>query len=286
MTLPPTPMVMEALRETVGPPFAVGVVVLGVARLVFGKSSIPYAALVGFIAAFAVGNVTSQFNSGWWPTSARASWLPWLAIGGAVAGAIARRWALAGAALWATATAMAVVRILAKEFHAAPTWAVPAFVLLPAAIGFGLMKLDAKRPGFAVPLLMGCALMSAGTVAIHAHSKSLLDAATLGGMCLLGFAVVAGFSGLESGSVLPGAAILLTGAAFASYHETFAEIPAAAFALPAAAPLLALVGFVPAVDRLRTRWRVLLVLLPALIAMGVGVGLAMRAEPLRFDDPI
>ncbi len=286
MPLPPMPMVLEALRETVGPPFAVGVVVLFLSRLVFGKKSIPFAALVGFVAAFAVGNLTSQFNSDWWPSTARASWLPWLAIAGAVAGLVARRWVLAGAALWAAAAAMAVVRILAKEYHTAPTWAVPAFVLLPAAVGFGLMKLDAKRPGFAVPFLMGCALMSAGTVAIHAHSKSLLDAATLGGMCLFGFAVVAAFGGLETGSVLPGTAILLTGTAFASFHETFAEIPTAAFVLPAAAPLFALIGHVPAVDRLCPKRRLAIVLLPALVAMAVGVALAMQAAPLTFDDPI
>ncbi len=278
-------MVLEALRETAGPPFAVGVAVLVVARWLFGKSSIPAAAVVGFVAAFAVGNVTSQFNASWWPGTSRASWLPWLAIGGAIAGFVARRWALAGASLWAAVAAMAVVRILAKEYYASPVWAVPVFALLPAAIGFGLMRLDARRPGFAVPLLMGCALMSAGAVAIHAHSKSLLDAATLGGMCLFGFAVVAAFGGLETGGVLPGAAILLTGTAFASYHETFAEIPVAAFALPAVAPLLALVGLVPAVDRLCPKRRVVLVLLPAVVAMAVGVALAMRAAPLNFDDP-
>lgn len=286
MPLPPSPMVLEALRETVGPPFAVGVVVLVAARWIFGKKSIPFATLVGFAAAFAVGNITSQFNSDWWPSTARASWLPWLAIAGAVAGLVARRWVLAGAVLWAAVAAIAVTRILAKDYYASPAWAVPAFVLLPGAVGFGLMKLDAKRPGFAVPFLMGCALMSAGAVAIHAHSKSLLDAATLGGMCLFGFAVVAAFGGLETGSVLPGAAILLTGTAFASFHETFAEIPTAAFALPAAAPLLALVGLVPAVDRLCPKRRLAIVLLPALVAMAVGVALAMRAAPLTFDDPI
>jgi hypothetical protein len=284
MQLPPTSMVLDALRETAGPPFAVGVAVLVVSRIALGKPSMPIAAVVGFIAALAVGNYTSNLNSDWWPGASRVSWLPWLAIFGAVAGLVARRWALAGASLWAAVAALAIVRILTKDYHTSPIWAVPVFVLLPAAIGFGLMKLDSKRPGFPAPFLLGCALLAAGAVAIHAHSKSLLDIATLGGMALIGIGIVAVFTKTETGAVLPGAAILLSGTAFAAYHETFSEIPAAAFVLPAASPLLALVGLVPVVDRLGPKRRALIVMLPALVAMAVGVVLAMRAEPLRFDD--
>lgn len=285
MTLPPTPMVLEALRETVGPPFAVGVGVLLIARIALGKSSIPYAAVVAFLAALAVGNHTAKINPDWWPTDKRLTWLPWIAAAGCLAGLVARKWPRAGVSLWAAIAAVAVVRVLAKDYFVSPWWAVPAFVLLPAAVGFGLMRLDEKRPGFAAPFVLGCALMAGGTVIIHAHSKSLLDVATLGGMGLLGIAIVVAISPCETGPILPGAALLLVGVSFAGYHETTSEVPAAAFALPAVAPLFALVGLIPWVDRLRPRWRIATVVLPALIACTVGVGIAMKHETLSFEDP-
>jgi hypothetical protein len=284
MQLPPTSMVLEALREIVGPPFAVGVGVLLFSRIALGKSTFPFAAVLAFIAALATGNHLAKINPDWWPTDKRLTWLPWLAAAGCVAGLVARKWPRAGVSLWAMIAAVAVVRVLVDKYFKTPWWGLPAFVLLPSAIGFGLMRLDEKRPGFAAPFVLGCALMAAGTVIIHAHSKSLLDVATLGGMCLLGIAAVVAFAPGETGPAMPGAALLLVGISFAGYHETSSDVPDASFALPALAPLLSLVGLIPAVNRLNRNRRSLLVILPALIAMGIGVGLAMRAETIRFDD--
>ena len=285
MTLPPTPIVLEALRETVGPPFAIGVGVLLIARVALGKSSLPFAAVLAFLAALAAGNHFAKINPDWWPTGKRLTWLPWLAAAGGLAGLVARKWPRAGVSLWAAVAAVAVVRVLAKEYFTTPWWAVPAFMLLPAAVGFGLMRLDERRPGFTAPFVLGSALMAAGTVIIHAHSKSLLDVATIGGMCLFGIAAVVAISPGETGPILPGAAVLLVGTLFAGYHETYSEVPAAAFALTAVAPLLAHVGLIPRVDRLRPRWRIAATVVPAIIVLGVAVGLAMANETLSFEDP-
>lgn len=285
MTLPPTSIVMEALRETVGPPFALGVGMLLVARLAFGKASFPIAAVLAFLAALAAGNHFAKINPDWWPTDKRLTWLPWLAAGGSLAGLVARKWPRAGVSIWATVASVAVVRVLAKDYFATPWWAVPAFVLLPAMTGFGMMRLDEKRPGFTAPFILGSALMAAGTVIIHAHSKSLLDVATIGGMCLFGIAAVVAILPGETGPILPGAALLLVGTLFAGYHETYSEVPATAFTLPAVAPLLALVGLIPMVDRLRPRWRVAVTVVPALVVLGIAVGLAMAHEKLSFEDP-
>lgn len=285
MTFPPTPVVLEALRETVGPPFAIGVGVLVIARVSLGKPSFPFAAVLAFLAALAAGNHFAKINPDWWPTGKRLTWLPWLAAAGCLAGLVARKWPRAGVSLWAAIVAVAVVRVLAKDYFTTPWWAVPAFVLLPAAVGFGLMRLDEKRPGFAAPFVLGSALMAAGTVIIHAHSKSLLDVATIGGMCLFGVAAVVAFAPGATGPIFPGAALLLVATLFSGYHETYSEVPATAFALPAAAPLLALVGLIPRVDRLRPRWRMAVTVLPVLIVLGVAVGLAMANETLSFEDP-
>lgn len=285
MTFPPTPVVVEALRETVGPPFAIGVGVLLVTRVALGKSSVPFAAVLAFVAALAAGNHFAKINPDWWPTGKRLSWLPWLAAAGCLAGLVSRKLPRAGASLWAVVAAVAVVRVLAKDYFTTPWWALPAFVLLPATVGFGLMRLDEKRPGFTAPFVMGSALMAAGTVIIHAHSKSLLDVATIGGMCLFGIAAVVSFSPGETGPIYPGAALLLVTTLFAGYHETYSQVPATAFALPAVASLLALIGLIPRVDRLRPRWRIAATVLPVLIVLGVAVGLAMANEKLTFEDP-
>ncbi len=285
MTLPPTSLVLEALRETVGPPFAIGVGVLLVARIAFGKSSYPFAAVLAFLAALAAGNHFAKINPDWLPTDKRLTWLPWLAAAGCLAGLVARNWPRGGVSLWAAIAAVAVVRVLAKDYLLAPWWALPAFVLLPAAVGFGLMRLDEKRPGFTSPFVLGSALMAAGTVIIHAHSKSLLDVATIGGMCLFGIAAVVAFLPGETGPVYPGSALLLVSTLFAGYHETYSQVPAIAFALPAVAPLLALVGLIPRVDRLRPRWRIAVSVVPALVVLGVAVGLATANETLSFEDP-
>ena len=99
-----------------------------------------------------------------------------------------------------------------------------------------------------VPALFASALATAGLIVIHAHSKSLMDVAMLGAMALLGLSAVALF--------------------------TKADV----------APLLALVGLLPWVQRLKPWQRVLIVAVPTLIVLGAAVGFAMSYETLAFGD--
>lgn len=278
-------MILEALREIVGPPFVIGVLCILFAKLLRSQTAVPISIVVAFAFAFASGNYLADLNPEWWPTSKRATWLPWLAVSGAVCGLLARRWPLLAGSLWTCVAAIAVVRILAKDYYTSPLWAVPAFVLLPTLTGFGLMKRDQQKPGFAIPLVMGLSLIAAGIVIIHAHSKSLMDVLVIGGICLMGFALVCAISPFETGAIMPGASLLLSTACFAGYHETFSEVPPSAFWLPAVAPGLLLIGFLPFVDRLRPRTRIAIQILPPLIVLGIALGLAMSHETLTFEDP-
>ncbi len=286
MTLPPTEILLEALRETVGPPFVVGVVTMLLARLLFGKSSASLAAVVAFIASLAVGNHLAKIHPGWLPTDRRLTWLPWLAASAAMSGLLIRKpkLAVAGYTLWAVIMAMAVVRVVPKDYQTVPMVAVPAFVLLTAIIGFGLMKLSQRQPGALAPLVLAACLMTAGTVIIYAHSKSLLDIATLGAMALFGIGAVVFFTRGEVAAVLPGGAILLTGTLFAAWHETESLVPTTAFVLPCAAPLLAFVAFVPAVERWRPIWRWAAVWIPVTLILTAAVILAATKESLAFDS--
>ncbi|QEL20862.1 hypothetical protein [Limnoglobus roseus] len=286
MQLPPTPMILDELRTTVGPSFLIGVGVLIFYRLVLGKSYTPLAAVVALVLSLAVGNHLGQLNPAWWPTEKRFTWLLWLAAAGSLAAAVVRslKWPTVGHALWAAVAAVAVIRVVPKDYLTTPTWAVPAFVLLAAAVGFGLMRLSERRPGPLTPFVMAAALMTAGAVVIHAHSKSLLDVATLGGMCLFGIAAVVLVTKGDAGPALPGAAFLLTGVLLAGHYETFSKVPTTAFVLPAVAPLLALVGLIPAVDRQQPWVRLVIVLLPVLAVLAVAGGLAAANESLAFGE--
>lgn len=277
MQLPPTPMLLDELRTTVGPPFIVGVGVLVLYRLAVGRWATPVAAVVALALSLAVGNYFANLNPDWWPTDKRMTWLPWLAVAGGLAGLAVRYAGMVGHGLWAAVAAVAVVRVVPREFLTSPGWAVPAFVLLTAAVGFGLMRLSERRPGPLTPAVMAASLLAAGAVVIHAHSKSLLDVATFGGTCLLGVALVVLFTKGDASPVFPGAAFLLTGVSLAGYYETFSSVPTTAFVLPAVAPLLALVGLRPGV-------RPWVVLLPVLVVLAVAVGLAMANESLALGD--
>ncbi len=285
MTLPPTPIIVEALQQIVGPPFLLGVVCLLATRFIH-RSGSHLAAVLVLVGSLAIGNWLAKINPLWWPDVKRLTWLPWLASVGALAGLLRAwlKWNTLSTALWAVVMVVAVIRIVPKDYHAEPLWAVPAFALLSSLLGYGFIKLNEKQPGFVVPALMASALMTAGLIVIHAYSKSLMDVAMLGAMGLFGLAAAALFTKADVGAVYPGGAILLTGTLFAGYHETFSEVPAKAFWLPAAAPLLALVGLIPWVQRLKPWQRVLIVAVPTLIVLAVAVGLAMSYETLAFGD--
>jgi hypothetical protein len=285
MTLPPTAIVVEALQQIVGPPFVLGVVLLLASRFIYKPGS-HLAAVLVFIGSFALGNWLAKIHPPWWPDAKRVQWLPWLASAAAIAGLLRSwlNWNTLSTALWAVVVAVAVIRVVPKDYHTAPLWALPAFALLTSLLGFGYSKLNEKQPGFVVPGLFAAALWSAGLVIIHAQSKSLMDIAMLGSVGLFGIAAVTLFTKADVGAVYPGAAVLLVGTLFAGYHETFSKVPAMGFWLPAVAPLLALVGLIPWVQR-RPPWqRVLIVSVPTLIVLGVAVGVAMSHETLAFGD--
>ena len=75
MTLPPTPIIVEALQQIVGPPFLLGVVGLLLVRFIRPSGSHLSAVLV-LIGSLALGNWLAKINPLWWPDTKRVSWLP------------------------------------------------------------------------------------------------------------------------------------------------------------------------------------------------------------------
>jgi hypothetical protein len=286
MQLPPAKLVQDALLETVLPPFAAAAVVLAVVVGALGRRAAAAGAALAVVAGWAAGNYVRGVVP-WQPDARRVEWLPWLAA--AAAGAwlltrVPRLRAGVGWAMWGAVVAVAVVKVLPAEYLKVPWWAVPAFVLATSAAGPGLAHLSRRDPGAGVPLLAALALFAAAAVLIHAGSAQLMDAATVAGAALLGVAAVALVAKVDAGGALPAAGVFLTGLLVAGFHETYGEVPASSFALPAVAPLAAAAVLIPPLSRL-TGWRLRLVQFTlVLVPLAVAVGRAAAAEPLNFEN--
>jgi len=277
-------MILESLRELIGPAFLIGFFV----PLVCGAASSRLRS-AGVVLALAlsllVGNYLAGVWPGWLPNGRRISWVAWSAIVGAFAGLLIRRPStrIAGQALWAAVAAAMAVRVIPASSLTEPVWLVPSFVFLAGLIAHGMLRLSEVRPGALVPLVMAMSLGAAGTVIIHAHSKSVMDIAVVGGVCFVGIASVAIFTKADCGAAMPGAALLLVGVLYAGYHETESLVPKAAFVLPAFAPVVALVGLIPALERRTPRSRNAAVLVPVLLVLSTAVALAAANETLSFE---
>ena len=287
-------LMTEALQHQVGPSFICGVVLLLLARSIYRNRFSHFAAVLAFVGSLAVGNWLAQINPDWWPAlnaSKRATWLPWMAAAGCVAGLISQsmKKPVLGYAFWVAVAYLFADRIVPENylkyqcwakmipegFFQTKLWAASGLLFLTALVGFGFAKLNGKRPGGLPPFLFGFALLTAGTVAIFSKAPmTLLDLNTLGGFCLYGLAAVAPFTKADVSSIYPGAAFLLTGSLLVAHYDSESNIPEIAFLLPAIAPLFALVGLLPFVDRQRSLIRVLIVAGPMLIALGIALALA------------
>jgi hypothetical protein len=282
LPLPPAKLVQEAALQAVLPPFVAAAAALGLIVLVFGRRAAVAGSAVAVAAGWAAGNYFRGTVA--WTPDERTAWIPVVAVLAAAAGTVVRRLPTVGWALWAAVLAVGVVRLLPAAALKEPWWAVPAFVLLTAAVGAGLAHLSARDPGAGVPLLAAAALFTAGGVVLHAHSGKLLDVTTVAGSALLGVAAAAGLSRTDAGGAMPGAAAFLTGTLVVGFDTTYSEVPARSFVLPAVAPLAALLVLLPPLRRL-AGWRVRLVqAILILVPLAAAVGFAARAEPLDFEN--
>ena len=286
MTLPPAKLVREAVLLDVLAPAAAAAVAFAAILAVFGRRAAGPAAVVALAAGWAAGNALTGVAE-WVPGTSRIEWVPWLALAAAVAGLLTRVPRLpagVGWAVWAAVIAFAAVKLVRASDPTSPWWTVPAFVLLNAAVGFGLAALSRRDPGAGVPAVAALALVTAGSVLIHAHTARLMEAATIAGAALSGIAAVALATKADAGAALPAAAVFLTGVLVIGHHETYSEVPVKSFVLPAVAPLAAAAALVPPLTRLTGARLRLLQFTLLLIPLAAAVWLAEAAEPMDFDN--
>lgn len=286
MTLPPRHLVEDAILQTVLPPAGAAAVVLAVGLLVFGRKAAPYAAAVGFVAAWAVALYAKPIVP-WVPTlTTRVEWIPILAAGGAVAGLFGRCgggvWAKA---VWAAVLTLSVVRVCPEKYRLDPWWAVPAGAVVATLVGFVPRLLARRNPGAGVPLSVSFCLYAAAGVAIHAHSARLMDMAVVAGSALFGLAVVSLVCRCDTGGAFPGAAVVLGGTMLCSYFDLDEEskVPASSFLLPLLAPLGFAVAYLPGIRRL-DGWKMRVVQFAVVSAPLVYAVWAATAEKLDFEN--
>jgi len=284
MQIPPTPTIVESLQESVGPAFLIGAFVPLLGGY-FGGRLRSLGVVLAFAMALLVGNYLTKVWPGWWPSERRIAWVAWSAIVGGFAGVLIRSPStrILGHSLWAAAVATMAIRVIPGPSLIEPMGLVPAFVGLTAIVAYGSARLSELRPGALVPLVLAMSLGAAGAVVIHAHSKSVMDIAVIGSMAFFGFAAVAFFTRWDYGAAMPGAAILLAGVLFAGYHETESLVPKVAFLLPALAPVVALVGLIPALETRGRLSRNAVVLVPVMIVLLTAIAIAARHESLSFE---
>lgn len=286
MTLPPAKLVQEAVLNDVLPPFAAAAVVFAVVVGVFGRRLAGVGAVLALAAGWAAGNARGEVVP-WVPDGKRVEWVPWLAAAAAAAGLLTRVPRLpagVGWAVWSAVAAFAAVKLVPAEYVTGRWWAVPAFVLLNAAVGFGLAALSRRDPGAGVPVFAAVALFAASGVLIHAHSARLMESATIAGAALFGIAAVALFGKADAGAAMPAVAVFLSGLLLIGHYETYSEVPAVSFALPAVAPLAAAAVLVPPLTRLGGLRLRLLQFTLVLVPLAVALWRAEAAEPMDFEN--
>jgi hypothetical protein len=283
--MPPTDLIWDTFRTALLPPFVVAAAVFAlIAWLGRGREAVVHAAAaLALPAGFVAGN---YFRAALplIPGPAAWQWIVLVLVGVQVVGWVALRprlpawgaWLLRGLAAGAAGWLLTPADLRAE--HAWVAAALAGLVLADWAVTDAL----ARRPDGALATLgLALALFGAGGVLIHAHTARFMDAALLVAAALVG--VAAGAGRRPTGGAVPGAIVALAGLLLSGFHETYSEVPAVSFLLPAVAPLAPGLTLLPPLRERQGPWVALLRLGLVLGPVVVAVALAAHAEPLDFE---
>jgi len=308
--IPPTPLIVETLRDLVLPAAGGAALILGL-FLTLGR----WAGCLGSAAAVVAGFVWANFtlDTGgeaagaieWERTSRIIPWLPdkptWHSLPRAALvlvlvglasrglGLIAHR-ALSDRWWWVERLLVWVPRWVA--LLVVGSWVMPvpwaeaypwSKAALAATMLLSWVVLDGTARGGAgsqVALALAAMFFAAGGVTIFAHSKLFMDAAVVLGAAFFGIAVIARVGRVDASGAIPAGVAFLPALLVNARYQSESLVPLSAFWLVGLAPLALLPGLIPRVGRLHPlilgAGRMILVLIPLFIA----VELAMANEQL------
>lgn len=264
--LPPAADVQAALTHAVLPAFGAAAAVFGLLTLL--KRNAEVSAAVAFLVGLAAANYFRGIVP-WIPDGKRIEWVLPLTAAATLAGLLVR-WKAFPAPL-AVGLLAAVAFFAGGKYGQIPAWAGATVCGLLAAAFTGLSRDTARH----TPWLFAAALNTSAVLAISAHSARLTDLGTIGFAAVAGIGSIALLFRQPAATPLFGAMLLLAAVSLLTFQDTYSDIPWYAFALPAAAPAVALLF----PDRWpRVRFAV------TLLGCGAAVGLAQYYEPLDFSQ--
>jgi hypothetical protein len=272
--MPPAELLLRALVYGGLLPAAVAVLVLrpALVRPGLGVSAVralgACAAAGGFLAGYAA---LGEYHDPW-------HWLPWLGLAAAVVTAVPLP-APARAVLFAGVAALAAWLLLPPVDENGQPWPWAVRLALPAgALALGLLApLVRRRPGPLVPALWALTAAAGAGVLERADLAKLAELTGVLAAALAGVALVAWRAPgrpVAHGAV-PVAAVLLPGLMAEGRFQTFSAVPAASFALAAAAPLGLAVAELPGLRALPPRGRGAVRALAVLVPLSAAVALAV-----------
>jgi hypothetical protein len=282
--LPPTALVLDVLTKAVLPPAGASFAVAA-AFLAFRRPGLAAPAAALALAAGLAAGIARTEALPWRPDGRALHWLPYAAAAALLAGLASRVPkvpASLGALLQAGVACLAAAWLLPIKDPDTPFWLGPAFVWAVLVMSAVADAAGRAAPGGAVPFALALAAGGASGVLIHAHSALMTELATVLGAALAGLAVAAWLFRADAGAAAPGAVTFLAGLLVIGQSETFSEVPVAAFATAALAPLGLVVTLLPFVGKLKGFRQVAVILTCVIIPVAVAVVLAARAESLSF----
>jgi hypothetical protein len=273
--------------QVVLPSLAAAALVLAV-FLIGGRK---WGAVVGpalaVVAGVAAGNYQREAPLPWLPDQEVWHWLPaaiLAALGAGLLAQVPRVPAVIGWLLRAAAAGLATWLLVPEELRTEAWWVVPAFFAAVLA-DWAALELAARRaPGGAVPAGLALVCAGAAAVLVHHYSARFADIALMQAGALAGIALVAGLARADCATAMPAGAVLLPGLLLAGYHGMESEIPWVSFALTTLAPLALVPTLLPPLSRLRPVLLRTVQLALLLAPVVVAVALAMKAEPMEFDE--
>jgi hypothetical protein len=278
--IPDNQMIREALLQGVLPPAATVLVVLGLGMLIFGKAAAGWLSVVAVVLGWWVGNffrevvLFSPVEMEWTTklglkggNGKRIEWLPWLMTCTGIAALFFKRFPGVGWALWLTAIAFAIPRIVPNIYLVEPWWAMPAFVLAATLAGVLLQHRHSQSPGWLLPGAVWFATNTVGAIALYAHSARIMDAAILLASGWIVVAFLALCTGADVGRAIAPTSFALVGLSLIGFHETSSEMPWTGFALPVIGLVAA--ALVPLEGRRGTGVRVALIVGSCIAAMAI-----------------
>lgn len=285
--MPPLELVLDQLLRLILPSFCAAAAVAALSGMLLKGKLAPLGTVLAMAAGLAAGNWMRGLlpwlpEATWRPEQTGWTWLlaaTFLALAAGLLVRLTARVRIVAAAL-ALVTTAAVTYLVVPDYLHSAKWLAP-FALVVIANWYFLARAAQRHPSALVPFTWAIVLGGGATlVLLFAHSARFGDLGTLLAATLAGIALPLFRWPNDARPLAPAVATYLPGLMLAGYDSTYSEVPAASFALLAAAPLALALLELPLLKQRGPKVQFVLQCTLLLVPVVIAVVLAMRAEDL------